>query len=121
VQIIVNNAGIHDDAAFPGMRAVQCHCVIGVLLNGFFRVTQPLILPMIVTRLGRVINIFLMATLSGNRRQLNCAAAKGALNSATKALCLEVASRGAKVDTIASVIIASPMADGSFAMDMIER
>ncbi len=41
VQIIVNNAGIHDDAVFPGMRAEQWHRVIDVSLHGFFRVTQP--------------------------------------------------------------------------------
>jgi 3-oxoacyl-[acyl-carrier protein] reductase len=121
VQIIVNNAGIHDDAVFPGMRAVQWHRVIDVSLNGFFRVTQPLILPMIRTRWGRVINISSVAALAGNRGQVNYAAAKGALNSATKALSLEVASRGVTVNAIAPGIIASPMADGSFDKDMIER
>ena len=42
LQIIVNNAGIHDDAVFPGMKPVQWHRVIDVSLHGFFRVTQPL-------------------------------------------------------------------------------
>ena len=121
VQIIVNNAGIHDDAVFPGMRAAQWHRVIDVSLNGFFRVTQPLMLPMIRTRWGRVINISSVAALSGNRGQVNYAAAKGALNSATKALSLEVASRGVTVNAIAPGIIASPMAEGSFDKEMIER
>ena len=121
VQIIVNNAGIHDDAVFPGMRAAQWHRVIDVSLNGFFRVTQPLMLPMIRTRWGRVINISSVTALSGNRGQVNYAAAKGALNSATKALSLEVASRGVTVNAIAPGIIASPMADGSFDKAMIER
>ena len=121
VQIIVNNAGIHDDAVFPGMRAAQWHRVIDVSLNGFFRVTQPLILPMIRTRWGRVINISSVAALAGNRGQVNYAAAKGALNSATKALSLEVASRGVTVNAIAPGIIASPMADATFDKAMIER
>ena len=121
VQIIVNNAGIHDDAVFPGMRAAQWHRVIDVSLHGFFRVTQPLILPMIRTRWGRVINISSVAALAGNRGQVNYAAAKGALNSATKALSLEVASRGVTVNAIAPGIIASPMAAGSFDKEMIER
>ena len=38
----VNNAGVHDDAVFPALRAEQWHRVIDVSLNGFFRVTQPL-------------------------------------------------------------------------------
>ena len=114
VQIIVNNAGVHDDAVFPGMRAAQWHRVIDVSLHGFFHVTQPLLLPMIRTRWGRVINISSVAALAGNRGQVNYAAAKGALNSATKALSLEVASRGITVNAIAPGIIVSPMADASF-------
>ncbi len=113
VQIIVNNAGIHDDAAFPGMRAAQWYGVIDVSLHGFFRVTQPLTLPMLRTRWGRIINISSVAALAGNRGQVNYAAAKGALNSATKALALELASRGVTVNAIAPGIIESPMATAS--------
>lgn len=110
VQVIVNNAGIHDDAVFPGMRAEQWYGVIDVSLHGFFRVTQPLTLPMLRTRWGRIINISSVAALAGNRGQVNYAAAKGALNSATKALALELASRGVTVNAIAPGIIESPMA-----------
>ena len=113
VQIVVNNAGIHDDAVFPGMRAAQWHRVIDVSLNGFFRVTQPLTLPMLRTRWGRIINISSVAALAGNRGQVNYAAAKGALNSATKALAIELASRGVTVNAIAPGIIESPMATGA--------
>jgi 3-oxoacyl-[acyl-carrier protein] reductase len=113
VQIIVNNAGIHDDAVFPGMQAAQWHRVIDVSLHGFFRVTQPLLLPMLRTRWGRILNISSVAALAGNRGQVNYAAAKGALNSATKALSLEVASRGVTVNAIAPGIIESPMATAS--------
>lgn len=121
VQIVVNNAGIHDDAVFPGMKPAQWHRVIDVSLHGFFRVTQPLILPMLRTRWGRVINVSSVAALAGNRGQVNYAAAKGALNSATKALALEVASRGVTVNAIAPGIIASPMADTAFDADTIKR
>ena len=114
VQLIVNNAGVHDDAVFPGMRSGQWHRVIDVSLHGFFNVTQPLLLPMLRTRWGRVINISSVAALMGNRGQVNYAAAKGALNSATKALALEVASRGVTVNAIAPGVIASPMADAVF-------
>ncbi|MBL8287887.1 MAG: SDR family oxidoreductase [Rubrivivax sp.] len=113
VQIVVNNAGTHDDAVFPGMRAAQWHRVIDISLNGFFRVTQPLVLPMLRTRWGRIINISSVAALAGNRGQVNYAAAKGALNSATKALAIELASRGVTVNAIAPGIIESPMATGN--------
>ena len=114
VQIIVNNAGVHDDAVFPGMRAEQWHRVIDVSLHGFFNVTQPLLLPMLRTRWGRIINLSSVAALVGNRGQVNYAAAKGAINSATRALSLEVASRGVTVNAIAPGIIASPMTDAHF-------
>ncbi len=128
VQVIVNNAGIHDDAVFPGMKREQWYGVIDVSLHGFFRITQPLLLPMLRTRWGRIINVSSVAALSGNRGQVNYAAAKGALNSATKALALEVGSRGVTVNAIAPGIIESPMATGAkdgagaaFDAEMIKR
>ena len=121
VQVIVNNAGVHDDAVLPGMKPEQWHKVIDVSLNGFFRVTQPLLLPMMRTRWGRILNISSVAAIAGNRGQVNYAAAKGALNSATKALSLEVASRGVTVNAIAPGIIASPMADAAFDRAAIEQ
>lgn len=121
VQIVVNNAGIHDDAVFPGMRPEQWHRVIDVSLHGFYRVTQPLMLPMIRTRWGRVINVSSVAAIAGNRGQVNYAAAKGALNSATKALSMEVASRGITVNAVAPGIIESPMAAGAFDAEMVKN
>jgi len=121
VQILVNNAGIHDDAAFPGMSAQQWRRVIDVSLNGFYNVTQPLMLPMIRTRWGRVINISSVTSLTGNRGQVNYAAAKGALNAATKALSLEVASRGITVNAVAPGIINTPMSESAFSAQDIAR
>jgi 3-oxoacyl-[acyl-carrier protein] reductase len=114
IQILVNNAGIHDDAVFPGMSPQQWHRVIDLSVNGFYNVTQPLMMPMIRTRWGRVINISSVTALVGNRGQVNYAAAKGALNAATKALSLEVASRGITVNAVAPGIIDTPMIGGSF-------
>jgi len=78
-------------------------------------------MPMIRTRWGRVINISSVAALTGNRGQVNYAAAKGALNSATKALSLELASRGITVNAVAPGIIESGMAEGTFDKAVIER
>lgn len=121
VHIVVNNAGIHDDAVFPGMKPVQWQRVIDVSLNGFYRVTQPLALPMLRTRWGRVINVSSVAALAGNRGQVNYAAAKAALHGATKALALELASRGVTVNAVAPGIVESPMAAGAFDADAIKR
>jgi 3-oxoacyl-[acyl-carrier protein] reductase len=121
IQILVNNAGIHDDAAFPAMREQQWHAVIDVSVDGFFNVTQPLMLPMIRTRWGRIISTSSVAALMGNRGQVNYAAAKGALNSATRALALEVATRGITVNAVAPGIIATGMTDNMFDDETIAR
>jgi 3-oxoacyl-[acyl-carrier protein] reductase len=96
------------------MTPQQWHGVIDLSVNGFYNVTQPLMLPMIRTRWGRVITISSVTALMGNRGQVNYAAAKGALNAATKALSLEVASRGITVNAVAPGIIATGMGDGAF-------
>ena len=114
VQVLVNNAGIHEDAVFPGMSREQWQRVIDVSVNGFYNVTQPLLLPMIRTRFGRIINMSSVSALLGNRGQVNYAAAKGALNAATRALSLEVASRGITVNAVAPGIIATAMGNAAF-------
>jgi len=119
IQVLVNNAGIHDDAVFPGMSAAQWHTVLDVSLNGFFNVTQPLSLSMIRSRWGRIINITSIAGITGNRGQTNYAAAKGALHAATKSLSLEMASRGVTVNAVAPGIIQTDMIDGVFDEKMI--
>lgn len=121
IQVLVNNAGIHDDAVLPGMNPQQWHRVIDVSLNGFFNVTQPLLLPMIGKRWGRIINISSVAAIAGNRGQTNYAAAKAGLHGATKSLALEVASRGVTVNAVAPGIIESAMTEDVFDKDAIKR
>ena len=119
IQIVVNNAGIHDDAVMPGMRPEQWTRVIDVTLNGFFNVTQPLLMAMIGTRWGRIINLSSLAAVMGNRGQVNYAAAKAGLHGATKSLALELASRGITVNAVAPGIIASPMTESAFPKEVI--
>ena len=121
IQILVNNAGVHADAVFPGMSGEQWDSVVAVSLNGFFNVTQPLTLPMIRTRWGRIVNISSVAAITGNRGQVNYSAAKGALHAATKSLALEVASRGVTVNAVAPGIIATTMVEGSFDAESIRK
>lgn len=121
IQIVVNNAGIHDDAVFPGMSGEQWDRVIDVSLNGFFNVTQPLTLPMIRTRWGRIVNVSSVAAVAGNRGQVNYSAAKGALHAASKSLALELASRGISVNVVAPGVIATEMSEGAFDADAVKK
>ncbi|PWB57307.1 MAG: 3-oxoacyl-ACP reductase FabG [Nitrosomonadales bacterium] len=119
IQVLVNNAGIHHDGILAGMSQEQWHSVIDVSLNGFFNVTQPLLLPMLRTRWGRIINMSSIAGVTGNRGQANYAAAKAGLIGASKSLAQEVASRGVTVNAVAPGIIASPMIKDAFPAEAI--
>ena len=121
IQVIVNNAGIHDDATFAGMGRGQWQSVIDVSLNGFFNVTQPLVLPMIRTRWGRIVSITSIAAEIGNRGQVNYAAAKGALHSASRSLARELGSRGVTVNCVSPGLVETPMSAGSFDAEFVAR
>jgi 3-oxoacyl-[acyl-carrier protein] reductase len=121
LQILVNNAGVHEDAVFPGMSPRQWHAVVDVSVDGFYHVTQPLLLPMIRTRWGRIVNVSSLAALVGNRGQVNYAAAKGAINAATRALAVEVASRGITVNAVAPGVIDTASTRLAFDEEAIAR
>jgi 3-oxoacyl-[acyl-carrier protein] reductase len=114
VQVVVNNAGIHDDAPMAGMSRGQWARVIDVSLHGFFHVTQPLLLPMARTRWGRIVNVSSVAAVLGNRGQTNYAAAKAALHGASKSLAREMGSRGITVNVVAPGVIAGRMSEAAF-------
>jgi len=107
-QIVVHNAGIHDDVPMAGMSEAQWRSVIDVSLHGFYAITRPLLLPMMATRWGRIVAISSVSAIMGNRGQANYAAAKAGLIGAVRALSLEVASRGITVNAVAPGIIESP-------------
>ncbi len=121
IQIIINNAGIHRDAPLAGMSLQNWTEVIDVSLHGFYNVTHPLLMPMIQSRWGRIINMSSVAGVMGNRGQCNYSAAKAALNGATKSLAQELASRKITVNAIAPGIIEGNMTANSFDPQMIKK
>ena len=118
-QIVVHNAGTHDDVPMAGMSEAQWRGVVDVSLGGFFAAVQPLLLPMMATRWGRIVAVSSVSALMGNRGQVNYAAAKAGLIGAVKSLAREVASRGLTVNAVAPGVIASPAVDA--AMDAARR
>jgi 3-oxoacyl-[acyl-carrier protein] reductase len=121
IQVLVNNAGIHDDAILAGMQPEQWNSVIDVSLKGFYNVTQPILLPMMQTRWGRIVNLASIAAVTGNRGQANYAAAKAGLIGAGKSLAIEMASRGITVNIVTPGIIAGSMTDKVFDKQAIKK
>ena len=119
IQIIVHNAGTHDDAPMAGMSEAQWRGVIDVSLNGFFNTVRPLLLPMMATRWGRIVAMSSVSAIMGNRGQANYAAAKAGLIGAVRALSLECAPRGITVNAVAPGIIESPAVDAVLGKERI--
>jgi len=109
---IVCNAGITRDGAFPALSGEDWDAVLGVGLDGFFNVVQPLTIPMVKTRKGgRIVAISSVSGVVGNRGQVNYSAAKAGLIGAAKALAVELASRGITVNCVAPGLIESELVD----------
>lgn len=121
VHVVVNNAGVVADAAFPALSSEAWHSVVDTSLDGFFHITQPLIMAMVRRRWGRIINIASVAGLYGNRGQVNYSAAKAGLIGATKALAMELASRNITVNAVAPGFIDTEMVAAAPMDDIVKR
>ncbi len=121
IQVLVNNAGVHDDAPMAGMTDAQWKRVVDVSLHGFFHVTQPLLLPMARTRWGRIVSMSSVAAVLGNRGQSNYAAAKAGLHGASMSLAREMASRGISVNVVAPGVIEGRMTGDAFPPEVIKQ
>jgi 3-oxoacyl-[acyl-carrier protein] reductase len=109
IGVVVNNAGVAADAAFPALERDAWERVTRTTLDGFYNVTRPLVMPMVRRRWGRVINISSVSGVTGNRGQVNYSAAKAGLIGATRALAQELAHRGVTVNAIAPGLIETDM------------
>jgi 3-oxoacyl-[acyl-carrier protein] reductase len=109
IGVLVNNAGIARDNAFPAMPKEDWSAVTRTSLDGFFNVTQPLTMPMVRQRWGRIISIASISGTMGNRGQTNYAAAKAGLIGATRSLAQELAKRNITVNAVAPGLIDTDM------------
>ncbi|NDV63747.1 3-oxoacyl-ACP reductase FabG [Bacteroides sp. 224] len=109
IAVLVNNAGIRQDAMMVFMEDSQWDNVLNTSLNGFFYVTRKLLKYMLSKRFGRIINMVSLSGLKGLPGQTNYSAAKAAVIGATKALAQEVGPRKVTVNAVAPGYIATDM------------
>ncbi len=113
-QVVVYAAGITSDGLFGAMTEDRWRDVIDANLHGFFNVMQPLLMPIVMTRWGRLIAVTSISGISGNRGQANYAASKAGIVGAVKSIAQEVARRGVTVNAVAPGIIQTKMTEGVF-------
>jgi 3-oxoacyl-[acyl-carrier protein] reductase len=109
IDILVHAAGLTRDAVLPKMTTEDWQLVTRTSLDGFFNVTQPLVMPMVTQRFGRILSIASISGLLGNPGQVNYSAAKAGLIGATRALALELAKKKVTVNAIAPGLIDTAM------------
>ena len=112
IEVLVNNAGIRDDALMFWMNDSQWENVITTSLDGFFYVTRLVLNSMLQKRYGRIINIVSLSGIKGMPGQVNYSAAKAGIIGATKALAQEVGKRNITVNAIAPGFIKTDMTQG---------
>ena len=112
IDVLVNNAGLARDGLFPTLSQEAWQTVTRTTLDGFFNVTQPLVMPMVQRRHGRIINISSVSGVIGNRGQVNYSAAKAGLIGATRALARELAKKKVTVNALAPGLVDTDMLSG---------
>ena len=118
---VVLNAGITHDNTFVALGEKEWKSVIDTNLNSFFNVLNPLLLPMIRKKNGRVIVMSSVSGVMGNRGQTNYAAAKSGLIGAAKSLSIELASRNITVNVIAPGVIKTEMIEKLEHLELIKK
>jgi 3-oxoacyl-[acyl-carrier protein] reductase len=109
IEVLVNNAGIREDALMIWMTEEQWQNVMGSSLDAFYYVSRQVINGMLANRYGRIVSVVSLSGLKGMPGQTNYSAAKAGVIGATKALAQEVARRGVTVNAVAPGFIHTDM------------
>lgn len=109
IEILVNNAGIREDALMIWMTDDQWKNVLGSSLDAFYYVSRHVLSGMLANKYGRIVNVVSLSGIKGMPGQVNYSAAKAGVIGATKALAQEVARRGVTVNAVAPGFIRTDM------------
>jgi len=111
VSVLVNNAGITQDASFRKMSLAQWQQVLRINLDSMFNMTKPVIEDMLAARWGRIVNISSVNGERGAFGQANYAASKAGIHGFTKSLAIEFASKGITVNTVSPGYLRTAMVE----------
>ena len=119
---VILNAGITRDNTFVGLSDDEWFNVIDVNLNGFYNVLRPALMPMIRARKpARIVTLSSVSGVIGNRGQVNYSASKAGIIGASKALAVELASRGITVNCVAPGLIKTDMSEEILNSDFLDE
>ena len=119
---VILNAGITRDNTFVGLSDEEWFHVIDVNLNGFYNVLRPALMPMIRARKpARIVTLSSVSGVIGNRGQVNYSASKAGIIGASKALAVELASRGITVNCVAPGLIKTDMSEEILNSDFLDE
>ena len=119
---VILNAGITRDNTFVGLSDEEWFDVIDVNLNGFYNVLRPALMPMIRARKpARIVTLSSVSGVIGNRGQVNYSASKAGIIGASKALAVELASRGITVNCVAPGLIKTDMSEDILNSDFLDE
>ena len=119
---VILNAGITRDNTFVGLSDEEWFDVIDVNLNGFYNVLRPVLMPMIRARKpARIVTLSSVSGVIGNRGQVNYSASKAGIIGASKALAVELASRGITVNCVAPGLIKTDMSEEILNSDFLDE
>ncbi len=120
IEVLINNAGIREDALLMWMTPDQWKNVLGSSLDAFYNVTRLVVKDMLTKRYGRIVNVVSLSGIKGMPGQTNYSAAKAGVIGATKALAQEVARRGVTVNAVAPGFIRTDMTRDLNEADLIK-
>jgi 3-oxoacyl-[acyl-carrier protein] reductase len=112
IEVLVNNAGIKEDALMVWMQDEQWDNIIKTNLDSFFYVTRQVLQSMVMRKYGRIINVVSLSGLQGVSGQTNYSAAKAGIIGASRSLAKEVGRMGITVNSVAPGFIKTDMIEG---------
>ena len=109
IDTLVNNAGVFVAKPFIECTQEDFDALTGIDVTGLFHMTQAVLAELLSQQSGHIVNITGTSATLAERPASLVALTKGGVNALTKALAIEVAGKGVRVNAVAPGSIKTPM------------